>query len=194
MDSSIQAIAAVGVGLGLAAACGFRVFVPLLVLSLAAKWGYVPLAPGWAWIGTMPATIAFGTATLLEAFGYFIPWVDHALDLVATPAAVAAGMVATAAVLTDLPPLVRWAAIVVGGGGLAALVQSSTVALRAGSTVTTGGLANPAVAAVELGGSTLASILAVLLPVLALLAVIVVVAALWLVARRVGGRHRPRAA
>jgi hypothetical protein len=120
--------------------------------------------------------------------------VDHALDLVATPAAVAAGMVATAAVLTDLPPLVRWAAIVVGGGGLAALVQSSTVALRAGSTATTGGLANPAVAAVELGGSTLATILAVLLPVLALLAVIVAVAALWLVARRVGGRHRARAA
>ncbi len=194
MDSSIQTIAAAGIGLGLAAACGFRVFVPLLVLSLAAKGGYVALAPGWAWIGTMPAVIAFGTATLLEAFGYFIPWVDHALDLVATPAAVAAGMVTTASVLTDLPPLVRWAAILVGGGGLAALVQSSTVALRAGSTATTGGLANPVVAAVELGGSALTSILAVLLPLVALLAVIVGLAVFWLVVRRVGGRHRPRAA
>ena len=93
MDISAQTIAAIGVGLGLAAACGFRVFVPLLVLSLAANWGYVPLAPGWTWIGTSPAIIAFGTATLLEAFGYFIPWVDHALDVAATPAAVLAGMV-----------------------------------------------------------------------------------------------------
>jgi hypothetical protein len=120
-----------GIGLGLAAPCGFRVFVPLLVLSLAAKSGYVPLTPGWAWIGTAPAALAFGVATLFEVFGYFIPWVDHVLDVAAPPAAVVAGTVTTASVLTDLPPLVRWAAIITGGGGLAALVQSSTVALRA---------------------------------------------------------------
>lgn len=194
MDISAQTIAAIGVGLGLAAACGFRVFVPLLVLSLAAKWGYVPLAPGWTWIGTSPAVIAFGTATLLEAFGYFIPWVDHALDLVATPAAVLAGMVTTASVLTDLPPLVRWAAIIVGGGGLAALVQSSTVALRAGSTATTGGLANPLIAAAELGGSAFTALLAVLLPLVALLAVVLGVALFWRVAHTIARRRRRRVA
>jgi hypothetical protein len=193
MDIPIQTIAAVGMGLGLAAACGFRVFVPLLVLSLAAKSGYVPLTPGWAWVGTAPAAAAFGTATLLEVFGYFIPWVDHALDVAATPAAVIAGMVTTASVLTDLPPLVRWAAIIVGGGGLAALVQSSTVALRAGSTATTGGLGNPVVAAAELGGSALTSILAVLAPLIALLAVIFGVVLIWRLASHVVERRQRQA-
>jgi len=192
MDVSVDTIAALGIGLGLAAACGFRVFVPLLVLSLAARYDIVPLAAGWAWVGTMPAVLAFGTATILEAFGYFIPWVDHALDTVATPAAVVAGMVTSASVLTDLPPLVRWTAIIVGGGGLAALVQSSTVALRAGSTLTTGGLANPVVAAAELGGSAATSVLAVLLPLVALLVVVLGVLLLWSVARRVARRRRQK--
>jgi hypothetical protein len=190
MDTSVQTIAAMGIGLGLAAACGFRVFVPLLVLSLAARLGYVPLMPGWAWVGTTLAALAFGTATLLETVGYFIPWVDHALDAAATPAAVIAGMVTTASVLTDLPPFVRWAAIIVGGGGLAALVQTSTVALRAGSTATTGGLGNPLVAAAELGGSVFTSILAVLAPLVALLAVILGIILVYRAASRVAGRRR----
>jgi hypothetical protein len=193
MDAPLQTIAAVGIGLGLAAACGFRVFVPLFVLSLAAKSGYVPLTPGWAWIGTAPAALAFGVAMLFEVFGYFIPWVDHVLDVAATPAAVVAGMVTTASVLTDLPPLVRWAAIIIGGGGLAALVQSSTVALRAGSTATTGGLGNPVVAAAELGGSVFASILAVLAPLIALVAAILGLALFWRMARRVAGRRNREA-
>ena len=193
MDIPVQTIAAAGIGLGLAAACGFRVFVPLLVLSLAAKSGYVPLAPGWAWVGTAPAALAFATATLLETIGYFIPWVDHALDVAATPSAVVAGMVTTASVLTDLPPLVRWTAIIVGGGGLAALVQSSTVALRAGSTATTGGLANPVVAAAELGGSVFTSVLAVVAPLVALLAVVLGVTLFWRAARRIAGRRRRQA-
>ena len=190
MDASVQAITALGIGLGLAAACGFRVFVPLLVLSLAAQSGHLPLAPGWAWVGTAPAALAFGAATLLETIGYFIPWVDHALDAAATPAAVVAGMVATASVLTDLPPLVRWTAIIAGGGGMAALVQSSTVALRVGSTATTGGLGNPVVAAAELGVSAFTSILAVLAPLVALLAVIVGMVLFWRVARRVARRRQ----
>ena len=37
-------------GIGLAAACGFRVFVPFLLLSVAALTGHVQLAKGFAWI------------------------------------------------------------------------------------------------------------------------------------------------
>ncbi|HPK72658.1 MAG TPA: DUF4126 domain-containing protein [Vicinamibacterales bacterium] len=98
MPTTVDALTSLGLGLGLAAACGFRVFVPLLVLSVGAHAGYVPLADGWQWMGSAPAMIAFACATVFEVLGYCIPWVDHLLDLVATPAAVAAGMVTSASI------------------------------------------------------------------------------------------------
>jgi hypothetical protein len=179
-------------GLGLAAACGFRVFVPLLVLSIAARAGAVPLSEGFAWMASDGALAAFAIATVLEVVAYFVPWLDHVLDAVATPAAVVAGMITTASVLTELPPLLRWTAAVVGGGGLAALVQGSTVALRVGSIATTGGLGNPVVAAGELVASLLAAALAVLAPLLVVVLVIVLLWSARRVARR-SSRSRPPA-
>lgn len=193
MDLSLETVVSVALGLGLAAAAGFRVFVPLLVLNLASRFGYVPLAPGWEWVGGTPALLVFATATVCEVVGYYVPWVDHALDTVATPAAVVAGMLTSASVITDLPPLVKWTAVVVGGGGLAALVQGSTVALRAGSTAMSGGLANPLVATVETFGASLLAIVAVGLPLVALLFVAAVVLVIYKVGRWMLMRVSPRA-
>lgn len=190
MPTTVDALTSLGLGLGLAAACGFRVFVPLLVLSVGAHAGYVPLADGWQWMGSAPAMIAFACATVFEVLGYCIPWVDHLLDLVATPAAVAAGMVTSASVLADLPPLVRWTAVIIGGGGLAAIVQGATASARAGSTAATGGLANPVVATAELAGSSAASAVAVLFPLFALAGVVLAVALVVLAIRRFGARRR----
>lgn len=190
MELSGDTLLSLGLGIGLAAACGFRVFVPLLVLSVAARYGYVPLASGWEWLATTPATIAFASATVLEVAGYYIPWFDHMLDSIATPAAVVAGMVTSASILGDLPPLLKWTAIVIGGGGAAALVQGSTVALRAGSGVATAGLANPLVASVELFGATATAILAIVLPLLALLTAVLFVVLLFRLSRRVFRGHR----
>src|SRR4030042_1380930 len=92
------------VGIGLSAACGFRVFVPLLAMNVAALTGYLQLAPGFEWIGSYPATIAFGTATIVEIFAYYIPWLDHLLDLVTSPAAIIAGTMATASMVTEMSP------------------------------------------------------------------------------------------
>ncbi len=181
----METLISLAIGLGLAAACGFRVFVPLLVLSLGARSGYVPLSPGFAWVASDAAAIAFGCATLLEVIGFYIPWLDHALDVAATPAAIAAGMVTSASVFTDLPPLVRLSAAVVGGGGLAALVQGSTVALRAGSTAATGGLGNVILATGELAGSVLVSALAIMLPLVAIVVALAFAWTVYAVARRV---------
>jgi hypothetical protein len=81
-----------------------------------------------------------------------------------------------AAPLWELPPLIRWTAAIVAGGGAAGLTQGITTLLRAKSSATTGGLANPVLATGEFGGALLLSVLAVLLPALALaLAVMLVV-------------------
>lgn len=173
-----------GLGLGLAAACGLRIFLPFLALGLAARAGAVPLAGGFEWVASLPALLAFATATALEIAAYYVPWIDNLLDVAATPAAIAAGSVASASVLTDLPPLLQWSVALVGGGTTAGIVKGSTSLLRLGSTTTTGGLGNPLVATIEWVGSAVTSLLAILLPVLALVGIGIGLFVIYRLARR----------
>jgi len=163
----METLLAISLGLGLSAACGFRVFVPLLVMSVASLSGHLTLAPGFQWIGTYPALITFSVATVVEIGGYYIPWVDHLLDTMATPAAIVAGTVITAAMVSNTSPMLKWTLAAIAGGGAAALVQGTTVLARGVSTATTGGLGNPFFATIELGGALFTSILALLVPLLA---------------------------
>jgi hypothetical protein len=190
MDASLSTFAGVALGIGLAAATGFRVFVPLLIAGLAARFGELPLSEHFAWLASTPALITLGTAAVLETLAYYIPGVDHALDVIASPAALVAGVVASAAVMTDLPPSVLWPVAIIGGGGIAGLTKGGTALVRAKSGVMTGGLANPVVSTAETVGATGLALFAIALPVAAL--VVVVVLLVWL-ARRVGrvlGRKR----
>lgn len=158
----------IALGIGLAAATGFRLFLPLLVLSAAAWTGHVNLNESFAWLGTPAAVIMLGTAAVVEIAAFYIPGVDNLLDALATPGAVVAGTIASAAVMTDVPPMVKWTAAIIAGGGVAGLTQSLTAMLRAKSTLFTGGLGNSVVATAELGGASLISILALVAPVAAL--------------------------
>jgi hypothetical protein len=187
----METLLAVALGLALSAACGFRIFVPLLAVGAAQAAGYLSLAPKFAWIGSTPALIVLGVATVAEVTAYHVPWLDHLLDTIASPAAIVAGIVVTASVITDMDPLWRWTLAVVAGGGLAGAVQGSTVLVRAASTATTGGLANPVVATGELAGAVAISILALLVPVLALLAVVIgiLLTILWVRRRRARRSH-----
>lgn len=172
MDATVETILSVLIGIGLSAAAGFRIFVPLLVMSIAGYTGALELAPGFAWIGTLPALIAFGVAMLLEVAAYFIPAVDHVLDVVAGPAAVMAGVVATASVVTGMSPFFQWTLALIAGGGVAGLMKGLTGVTRAKTAVTTAGLANPAVAAAETGGAATLSVLAVVVPIVAFIIVV----------------------
>ncbi len=163
----METLTSLFVGLGLAAACGFRVFVPLLILSFASHAGYLELSAGFAWIETVPALLAFATATILEIGAYYIPWVDNVLDTLAAPAAIAAGTIVVASTLTDVDPFLSWTLAAIGGGGVAAAVQITTTAIRHASTLTTGGLANPLVSTTEAAGSFFLATLAVVVPVIA---------------------------
>lgn len=183
-SGSWEILFALGAGLGLAAACGLRVFAPLLVLGLAARFTPFPLASGFAWAESTPALIALGLATLLEIAAYYVPWLDHALDAVATPAALLAGTLAVAAVVGDLPPWLRWSVAIIAGGGLAGLTQAATVLLRLKSTATTGGLGNPIVATAEWVGAFGLAVIAIALPLIALTAAVVLVVVALRMARR----------
>jgi len=140
-------------GVALAAATGFRVFLPMLIVSGAAYTGHLHLDDSFAWLGTPSALIMLSVAAVAEVLAYYIPVVDNLLDTVATPAAFVAGTIVSAAVMIDAPPMVKWTAAVIAGGGVAGLTQGLTGILRAHSTMLTGGLGNPVIATAELGGA-----------------------------------------
>jgi hypothetical protein len=171
---TVEPLLGIPVGLALSTAAGLRVFVPLLLTGLAARLGYLTLTPSMTWIGSNAALVAFATATVLEIGAYYVPWLDNVLDAVATPAAITAGIITTAAVTPELSPLVRWTLAIVAGGGAAGLVQGGTALLRLKSSAFTAGVGNPVVATGELVGSLVLSGLALLAPLLAAAVVILV--------------------
>jgi hypothetical protein len=178
--SDLDLALSIALGVGLAAATGFRVFLPMLVVSAAAYTGHLPLSESFAWLGTPSALTMLGVAALVEILAYYIPGVDNLLDTLAAPAAVVAGTLVSAAVITDLPPMLKWTTAIIAGGGVAGLTQGVTALLRAKSTVLTAGVGNPVIATAELGGSLLVSLLALEAPLIALLVVFVF---LWLAMR-----------
>ena len=171
----METVISICLGIGLAAACGFRVFVPLLLIGIAAKTDYLTLASGMEWMETAPAILCFFIATVLEIAAYYIPWLDNLLDTIASPAAVIAGAVATASVVKEMDPFLRWTVALIAGGGIAALIQSGTVGLRSGSSATTGGLGNFLVATLELLMSVVVSILSMIVPIITVLVIAVFV-------------------
>ena len=190
----MEAILAICAGVALAAACGFRVFLPLLGMSIAVATNTVQPGKGMEWVGSTPALILLGVASVVEVAAYYIPVVDHFLDTIATPAAIGAGTVAAGALLPfgdQLHPSITWAAALVAGGGAAGAVQVGTVTTRAISGATTGTLGNPVVSTIENVFSTVLTILAILVPVLAALLVVVVFA--W-IGRAMARRRRNRRA
>ncbi|MCK5786035.1 MAG: DUF4126 domain-containing protein [Candidatus Sabulitectum sp.] len=158
------------VGVSLSAACGFRVFVPMLVMSIAVHSGHLEPASGFEWLGSLPALMGFGLATALEIVAYFVPVVNNALDVIATPAAAVAGTILTASMAGELSPVFRWVLAVVAGGAVAGGVQLATVSLRSAVTPLGGtGL----ISAAEDGAAVATSILAVTIPLLAVSLIVV---------------------
>ncbi|MEM9540532.1 MAG: DUF4126 domain-containing protein [Cyanobacteria bacterium P01_E01_bin.42] len=175
---------AIGICLGVAlsAACGFRIFIPPLAMSMAALTGNLTLTSGFEWIGTYPALITFAIATLIEVGAYYLPVVDNFLDTLEIPTAVAFGTVITAASLGEVDPLLRWSLAAIAGGGSAGAIESFTSVTRLASTTTTGGLGNGILATLEALSAITLSLLALLLP---LFAGVVVLFVLGLVFRRI---------
>lgn len=188
----METILSVLTGIGVAAACGFRVFVPLLALGLAGRAHVIPLNDSFAMLATMPALIALGTAAVLEVGAYYVPWLDNALDVAAAPAAVVAGVLASAAAITDLPPVLAWGIALIGGGGAAGLLHGATSLLRLKSTAVTGGAANPLLSTGELVGAVVTAALALLVPVACAIGVVVVL--VWVVRQRLAKQHTRKAA
>jgi hypothetical protein len=179
----------IALGIGLAAAVGFRVFLPLLALGLAVRFGLLAVNDGFAWVASAGALLCFAVATVAEVAAFYIPGIDHALDAIAAPIALVAGTLVAAAVITKLPPEIKWPLAIIAGGGAAGLTQGASTLIRAKSAIATAGLANPLVASLELGGSALLSALAIFAPIAAMAAAAILAFLLYRTVRRL---RRPR--
>jgi hypothetical protein len=168
----METLLSIFIGIGLSAACGFRVFIPLMVVSVASLSGHLTLAPGFEWIATYPALGAFGIASIIEILSYYVPVIDNLLDTIAFPAAVIAGTIVMASAVSEMSPLLRWSLAVIVGGGIAGTVQGLTSITRLASTATTAGFANPIFSTAEAGGSVAMSTIAISLPVVAFISAV----------------------
>ncbi len=154
-------------GVGLSAACGLRVFLPLFVLSLFSRFGDLPITTHFEWLSSWPAIIALGSASIIEIIAYYIPWLDNLLDGITIPSSVIAGTLVLASTNPELETVVRWTIAIIAGGGTAGLISTSTALLRAKSTMLSGGATNFLVASAETMGAALLSLIAALIPIIA---------------------------
>lgn len=186
---------AVCAGLGLSAACGLRVFLPLFVAAIAARAEFLHVGPQFDWLGTNAAIVIFGTATVVEVVGFLVPWVDHVLDLLAAPLSAVAGavlMTSQLGVLTVpgaegadplLHPAFAWTLGIIAGATTASGVEAASIAGRVSSSVLTIGWLNPIYGMIEtvlaFGMSLLALIVPVVAGILVLLFLPLLLVAVW---------------
>lgn len=163
------------IGIGLAAATGFRVFMPMFAVSLASYFGWIPVSENFEWLTGLPTLLATGIAMIAEILAYYIPFIDHLLDTMSVPLATMAGSVLFAAQFADLGTFPQWALALIAGGGTAAAISSGFAGTRAASTATTGGLGNSVVATTETAGAGVMSVLALAAPFIAFLIAVVLI-------------------
>lgn len=178
------------IGIGLAAATGFRVFLPMFAVSLASYMGWIPMNEQFQWLAGLPTLITVGIATIVEILAYYIPYIDHLLDTLSVPLATVAGSVMFASQFTDLGTFPTWALALIAGGGTAAAISSGFASTRAASTATTGGLGNSVVATTETAGAGIMSVLALAAPIIAAIIAIALVIVVFIFGRKIWNKLR----
>jgi hypothetical protein len=168
---------AVITGLGLAGAAGLNAYVPLLVVGLLERFDVIHLSAPYDQLSATPVLLVLAVLLAIEFFADKIPGVDSVNDVVQTvvrPAAGALLMAGSLGVGTGLPPWVGVLAGIITAGS----IHATKAVARPAINVSTAGLGGPVVSVVEDSVSLVASLLAVLAP---LLLVVFVVVLAWVV-------------
>ncbi|WP_304343744.1 DUF4126 domain-containing protein [Chryseobacterium koreense] len=178
------------IGVGLAAATGFRVFLPMFAVSLASYMGWIPMNENFQWLAGLPTLITTGIATIVEILAYYIPFVDHFLDTMSVPLATIAGSVLFASQFADIGTFPQWALAIIAGGGTAAAISSGFAGTRAASTATTGGLGNSVVATTETAGAGIMTFLAMAAPIIAFICAVILIIVVLILGRKIWRKFR----
>ncbi len=177
--STEATILAALMGLSLASASGFRVFLPPFLLSIAVRTDTLVNLDlsdtSFAIFDSNAAVLVLGIACLAEFAAYYVPWLDNLLDTIATPAAVLSGVGMSSMVLVGTDPIMQWSFAIIAGGGSAGIIQLTTVAIRGLSSTLTLGFGNSFVASGENIASIVLTIAALLAPLIAAIFAIIII-------------------
>jgi len=151
---------------GLSFSAGLNAYIPLLILSLLAKFtDLIKLDPPWDTLTNWWVIGALVFLSLIEFFADKIPAVNHINDAVQTiirPAAGAIVFAATASVADIHPVLAMVAGLLVAGG----VHATKSAAVRPAVTATTGGAGNIPVSIFEDIVSTVLSFFSIIIPII----------------------------
>ena len=176
--------------IGLAAACGFRVFVPPLIYGIFYKADFVELGDSWSWIGNDWIIILLIFASIIELLATYVPLIDNLLDFISTPASIIAGTILSFSSLSNLDPGLQWLLSIICGLGVTSSFQVSTVLLRAFLTTFSGGLLNPFFSLIEDILTVFISISSILIPIIGLIIVIIFSALIYILVKKIKSKNK----
>lgn len=171
---------------GLSASAGLNAYIPLLVVSLLAKFtNLIHLTKPWDGLTSWWTIGVLGALSLVEFFADKIPAVDHVNDAIQTfirPTAGAIVFAASAGSVTDVNPILS----LIAGLLVAGTVHTvKSAAVRPLITATTAGVGDPIASFLEDVVATLVSVLSIVLPILmAIVLVLIIWWISWFVERR----------
>ncbi len=155
-------------GLGLAGSAGLNAWIPLLTVSLLARFGVVTLHAPFDLLAHPAVTVALGVLLLLEMTVDKLPAADHLNDVLQTfirPAAGALAFAGASGAISDVPaPLLVIAGLVTAFG-----VHATKAAARPIINTATLGVGAPVVSVAEDLVAVMGSLLAVFAPLLSVL-------------------------
>jgi hypothetical protein len=183
----MDGLTAVFSAFGLSASAGLNAYIPLLVISLLARFtDLINLETPW---DALTSWWIIGLLIVLSSIEFFadkVPAVNHINDAIQTfvrPIAGAIVFAASAKVITDIHPVLSLAAGLLIAGGVHAV---KAAAVRPAITATTGGAGNVPVSVAEDVASTIIAIMAIIIPVIFTAIVIILTALIvWLIWRRI---------
>jgi len=179
---AISTVVQLMMGVSLAACCGLRAWMPMLIVGLLAKAGYVHLSPSFSFLVRTDALIVFSVATVLELLGDKVIVIDHFLDAVGTVVRPAAGTILASAMLTHLDPLTATTFGLIAGGAPAFTIHAGKAVTRAKTSLFAhfhAGVGNAVLSTLEdvltIGGVFLAAFLPIFAFVLVVIALALVI-------------------
>jgi len=175
---------------GLSASAGLNAYIPLLTVSLLARYtNLIHLNAPWDTLSNPWVIGLLCVLTLIEGFADKVPAVNHINDAIQTfirPAAGAIVFAASAKVVSDVHPVLAMIAGILVAGGVHAI---KSVVVRPTVTAATAGVGNTPVSLLEDGVSTVVSILAVVVPAILVIGALVIFG--WAVIRLLWHEDRP---
>jgi len=171
---------------GLSASAGLNAYIPLLVISLTARFtDLIQLNEPWDVLTNWWIIGLLAVLSLIEFFADKIPAINHANDAIQTfvrPVAGAIVFAASANVITEVHPVVALGAGVLVSGTVHAV---KSTAVRPVVTASTGGTGNVPVSMAEDIFATGLSIIAIIIPILiAFILIFFLAIVVWLIWRR----------